>query len=127
MSLLKHLFLEWQKNTSGWTLIQNFGFLKKVACIGLNTWEAGDYSEQKYMVLNGAWNSNWDEVEEARKGLGEVIDNLLCSAFDWKMKIIHYSEICLLSILSYLYKCKILTDKSKLRFCYKGGSDRVWK
>merc|ERR1711971_66652 len=49
---------------------------------GVNTWKAGDYSEQQYMVLNGAWDSNWDEVEEARKGLGEVIDNLLCSAFD---------------------------------------------
>ena len=70
--MLKLLFLER-------TLIQNFGFLKKVACIGVNTWEAGDYSEQQYMVLNGAWDSNLDEVEEARKGLGEVIDNLLCS------------------------------------------------
>ena len=80
----------------------NFGFLKKVASIGVNNWEAGDYSEQKYMVLNGAWDSNWDEVEEARKGLGEVIDNLLCSAFDWKIKIIHYSAICL------LYWCDVL-------------------
>ena len=70
--MLKLLFLER-------TLIQNFRFLKKVACIGINTWEAGDYSEQQYMVLNGAWESNLDEVEEARKGLGEVIDNLLCS------------------------------------------------
>ena len=60
-------------------LTQNFGFLKKVACIGVNTWEAGDYSEQQYMVLNGARDSKWDEVEEARKGLGEVINNLLCS------------------------------------------------
>ena len=53
--------------------------LKKNVCIGVNTWEAGDYSEQQFMVLNGAWDSNWDEVEEARKGLGEVIDNLLCT------------------------------------------------
>ena len=70
--MLKLLFLER-------TLIQNFEFLKKVVCIGVNTWEAGDYSEQQYMVLNGAWDSKWDEVEEARKGLGEVINNLLCS------------------------------------------------
>ena len=39
------------------------------------------------MVLNGAWDSNLDEVEEARKGLGEEIDNLLCSAFDWTFKV----------------------------------------
>ena len=73
INLVKTSFLRENSNSKFWIL------KKKVACIGVNTWEAGDYSEQQYMVLNGAWDSNWDEVEEARKGLGEVIDNLLCS------------------------------------------------
>ena len=46
---------------------------------GINTWEMGNFSRQQWMVLNGAWESNWNEVEQSRKKLGEAIDDLLCS------------------------------------------------
>ena len=46
---------------------------------GVNTWETGNFSGQQWMVLNGAWDSNWNEVEQSRKKLGEAIDELLCS------------------------------------------------
>ena len=50
--------------------------------LGVNTWESGNFTRQQWMVLNGAWDSNLDEIEETRKKLGEAIDDILCSAFE---------------------------------------------
>ena len=44
--------------------------------------ESGNFTRQQWMVLNGAWDSNLDEIEETRKKLGEAIDDILCSAFE---------------------------------------------
>ena len=45
---------------------------------GTNTWQDGDISGHKWLVLNGAWSSDWGMVDGARRSLEEVIDDLLC-------------------------------------------------
>ena len=45
---------------------------------GTNTWQDGDISGHKWLVLNGAWSEDWGMVNGARRSLEEVIDDLLC-------------------------------------------------
>ena len=46
---------------------------------GVNTWKTGNSSGHKWLVLNGAWNPGWNEVDDARKGIANLIDDLVCS------------------------------------------------
>ena len=32
------------------------------------------------MVLNGAWDNNWGLVDDTRRGLEDLLDDLLCDA-----------------------------------------------
>ena len=46
---------------------------------GVNTWQPGRLSDHKWLVLNGAWDPAWNEVDNARKGLANLIDDLVCN------------------------------------------------
>ena len=47
--------------------------------LGVNTWQEGDISGHKWLVLNGAWDPSWNEVDNARKALANLIDDLVCN------------------------------------------------
>ena len=47
---------------------------------GTNTWQDGDISGHKWLVLNGAWDENWGLVDDTRRGLEDLLDDLLCDA-----------------------------------------------
>ena len=47
---------------------------------GTNTWQDGDISGHKWLVLNGAWDNNWGLVDDTRRGLEDLLDDLLCDA-----------------------------------------------
>jgi len=46
---------------------------------GTNTWQDGDISGHKWLVLNGAWSNDWGMVDGARRSLEDEIDDLLCA------------------------------------------------
>jgi len=45
---------------------------------GANTWQDGDISGHSWLTLNGAWDDDWGQVDNARRGLESVMDGLLC-------------------------------------------------
>ena len=45
---------------------------------GTNTWEEGDFQNQKWLAINGGWDPDWNVVDSARIGLEVLIDDLLC-------------------------------------------------
>jgi len=47
---------------------------------GTNTWQDGDISGHKWLVLNGYWQNDWGQVDGARRALEDDIDDLLCDA-----------------------------------------------
>ena len=51
----------------------------KVNYWGANTWEEGNIPNHKWLVLNGAWDGDWNQVDNARRGLENLIDDLLCA------------------------------------------------
>ena len=38
-----------------------------------------DHVTSQWLVLNGAWNDDWGQVDGARNALEDVIDSLLCN------------------------------------------------
>ena len=44
----------------------------------MNTWKAENTSGHKWLALNGALDPAWNEVDNARKGLANLIDDLIC-------------------------------------------------
>ena len=46
---------------------------------GANTWQEGNIPNHKWLVLNGAWQEDWNQVNNARRGLENLIDDLLCN------------------------------------------------
>jgi len=45
---------------------------------GANFWDDNQADNQNWLVLNGAWDENWDAVGDARWRLTDEIDSLLC-------------------------------------------------
>jgi hypothetical protein len=45
---------------------------------GANFWEDSGADNQKWLTLNGAWDDNWDAVNDARWKITDEIDSLLC-------------------------------------------------
>jgi len=56
------------------------GGRNRVGFWGDNNWEENTgNTNQKWLVLNGAWNDDWGQVDGARNALEDVIDSLLCN------------------------------------------------
>ena len=64
---------------------------------GTNTWEDGDISGHKWLVLNGAWDEDWDQVDGRRRYLENLIDDILCDIRPVKGNAIvnHSNDKCL--------------------------------
>lgn len=45
---------------------------------GANTWEEGNQTASSWMVLKGAWEQDFEEMESSRRATEAVIDELLC-------------------------------------------------
>ena len=55
---------------------------------GANTWQEGNISGHRWMVLNGQLEDNNDLIEDRRKYLENLIDDILCheSSFEEEEK-----------------------------------------
>jgi len=48
---------------------------------GTNTWQEGDISGHKWLVLNGAWDGDWGQVDGRRRYLEDLLDDILCDDY----------------------------------------------